>query len=193
MPENRKVFKGPDQDCGLSLPESFASYSPDTCLWRTSQGSLFEEWMPYLESWPRSGTMRNGSVYRQQLSAPRTSETGCGYWPTPSASRARSEGMIGQMRAKVDAGKISKEEAEAMIGGSLTPARMSYWPTPSSVGPNGGPTGLAGGAGNRKKLYDMLGEEEGKKLGCASLNPNWVEWLMGFPLGWTDLEDSETP
>jgi hypothetical protein len=24
------------------------------------------------------------------------------------------------------------------------------------------------------------------------LNPTWVEWLMGFPSGWTDLEDSET-
>ena len=24
------------------------------------------------------------------------------------------------------------------------------------------------------------------------LNPMWVEWLMGFPLGWTDLEDLET-
>ena len=27
----------------------------------------------------------------------------------------------------------------------------------------------------------------------GSLNPMWVEWLMGFPEGWTDLEDSETP
>jgi len=26
----------------------------------------------------------------------------------------------------------------------------------------------------------------------GQLNPMWVEWLMGFPLGWTDLEDSET-
>lgn len=25
------------------------------------------------------------------------------------------------------------------------------------------------------------------------LNPVFVEWLMGFPLGWTDLEHSETP
>lgn len=24
------------------------------------------------------------------------------------------------------------------------------------------------------------------------LNPTWVEWLMGFPLGWTDLGASET-
>ena len=27
----------------------------------------------------------------------------------------------------------------------------------------------------------------------GQLNPTWVEWLMGFPLGWTDLEPSETP
>jgi hypothetical protein len=27
----------------------------------------------------------------------------------------------------------------------------------------------------------------------GQLNPTWVEWLMGFPLGWTDLEDSATP
>jgi hypothetical protein len=25
------------------------------------------------------------------------------------------------------------------------------------------------------------------------LNPLFAEWLMGFPLGWTDLEPSETP
>ena len=29
--------------------------------------------------------------------------------------------------------------------------------------------------------------------GSGSLNPTWVEWLMGFPSGWTDLEPSETP
>lgn len=27
----------------------------------------------------------------------------------------------------------------------------------------------------------------------GQLNPTWVEWLMGFPLGWTALPDSETP
>tara|TARA_Y100000004_G_scaffold79472_1_gene89310 strand:+ start:1695 stop:1904 length:210 start_codon:yes stop_codon:yes gene_type:complete len=23
----------------------------------------------------------------------------------------------------------------------------------------------------------------------GSLNPQWVEWLMGYPEGWTELED----
>ena len=30
-------------------------------------------------------------------------------------------------------------------------------------------------------------------LGGGGLNPTWVEWLMGFPLGWTVLNPSETP
>jgi hypothetical protein len=27
----------------------------------------------------------------------------------------------------------------------------------------------------------------------GQLNPAWVEWLMGYPIGWTDLKDSEMP
>jgi hypothetical protein len=26
----------------------------------------------------------------------------------------------------------------------------------------------------------------------GALNPTWVEWLMGWPLGWTDLQPSAT-
>jgi hypothetical protein len=28
--------------------------------------------------------------------------------------------------------------------------------------------------------------------GSGKLNPQWVEWLMGYPVGWTDLKGSET-
>lgn len=31
-----------------------------------------------------------------------------------------------------------------------------------------------------------------KKFGDGVLNPDWVEWLMGYPTGWTALKDSET-
>jgi hypothetical protein len=33
----------------------------------------------------------------------------------------------------------------------------------------------------------------GTELGQLRLNPCWVEELMGFPIGWTDVEPSETP
>jgi hypothetical protein len=28
--------------------------------------------------------------------------------------------------------------------------------------------------------------------GGGQLNPDWVEWLMGWPIGWTDLKPLET-
>jgi hypothetical protein len=40
-------------------------------------------------------------------------------------------------------------------------------------------------------LTVVVGQVEGMTTGA--LNPPWVEWLMGFPLGWTALEPSATP
>ena len=40
------------------------------------------------------------------------------------------------------------------------------------------------------KLYEG---EQSTEARNGQLNPTWVEWLMGFPLGWTDLNASETP
>lgn len=53
-----------------------------------------------------------------------------------------------------------------------------WWPTPTT--PTGG--GNCGGSGATKKA---------KKLGVyipRSINPNHYEWLMGWPIGWTDSE-----
>ena len=36
-------------------------------------------------------------------------------------------------------------------------------------------------------------QSHGCNVVSGQLNPTWVEWLMGFPLGWTDLDVSETP
>lgn len=43
--------------------------------------------------------------------------------------------------------------------------------------------GTTGGGNCRDLRNDVIGQ----------LNPTWVEWLMGFPIGWTDLNASETP
>ncbi len=71
------------------------------------------------------------------------------------------------------------------------------WPTPTV--PNGGrsPKGgmsLTGMTPDGKKRQVDLAHSVRMRDGISGqLNPQWVEWLMGFPLGWTDLEDSETP
>jgi hypothetical protein len=43
-------------------------------------------------------------------------------------------------------------------------------------------------------MAKLRGEDSAAKrsrLG-GSLNPDWVEWLMGWPIGWTDLKPLET-
>ncbi|MFA5165395.1 MAG: hypothetical protein WC481_07520 [Candidatus Omnitrophota bacterium] len=36
----------------------------------------------------------------------------------------------------------------------------------------------------------VTGKPKAEETG-GQLNPTWVEWLMGYPLGWTDLNASE--
>jgi hypothetical protein len=64
---------------------------------------------------------------------------------------------------------------------------FGLWPTPTA---NEDAAGTPNG-----KMQAMLGNhpdvrgttpEEWQR---GSLNPQWVEWLMGYPSGWTDLKD----
>ena len=63
------------------------------------------------------------------------------------------------------------------------------WPTATARDYKGGrmPETLAkAGRNETNSLPDAVNAQMGK---TGSLNPQWVEWLMGYPEGWTDLED----
>ena len=176
---------------GLNIGALFGIYDPDLQLWKTLERSLFEDLPMFWDRLPKSGMMRNGRIYEQKTWVLRTKGKEYGLWPTPSASQARSEGMIKQMRAKVDAGELSRVEAEAMIAGSMEPARMNKWPTPAAsmwkgTGPQGSQSQQYDNRTSRLKGQDRLYENGA----TGQLNPQWVDWLMGYPAGWTDLKDS---
>jgi hypothetical protein len=43
-------------------------------------------------------------------------------------------------------------------------------------------------------MQKMLGNHpEVRNQGEGTLNPDWTEWLMGFPIGYTNLEELEEP
>ena len=81
------------------------------------------------------------------------------------------------------------------ISADCTRERESLsWPRPTTGAP------LCGGTHNFRQMVALrdagvVTEEERKNLTCGSggkSNPALMEWLMGFPIGWTDLNASET-
>ena len=102
-------------------------------------------------------------------------------WPTPTTQEVEHPDMD-----VTDTGRRMTKNGKDSHSIGLAD-QVHTWPTPAACSRegvvSGGHSGLAGGSGNRQKLYKMLGKEEGKKMGSQALNPDWVEWLMGFPIG----------
>jgi len=65
-----------------------------------------------------------------------------------------------------------------MLEQSTNATESGLWPTPTT--PSGG--GNVGGSGAYKNAI-----KNGTHI-PHSINPNLYEWLMGFPIGWTDLK-----
>jgi len=185
-------------DSSTKSPVLFAYWNPDTCCWRTSQRSLLGGWTPYSGRWPRSGMMRNGTAYRLPPLVPRISGTGCSLWRTPAASdgthggpNARDSSGAPHLSAQVmfpTPTDASKGGGSSRSGKRIneTPtlqgmARKGVWPTHQSRDWKSGST--KSDYGNSRPLSEAV---------SGQLNPTWIEWLMGFPLGWTDLDAWET-
>lgn len=89
-------------------------------------------------------------------------------WPTPTAADA--SGHAGEYKAT----------ATHHAGTNLATAVRKF-PTPTARDYKSG----------KGQTQEDRGRKNGQSLAEVSggqLNPQWVEWLMGFPLGWTDLE-----
>jgi hypothetical protein len=60
-------------------------------------------------------------------------------------------------------------------------AAVKLWPTPAARDWKNGKSNLHGM--NARPLNEVVTLAENG----GSLNPNWVEWLQGYPPGWTDI------
>lgn len=68
---------------------------------------------------------------------------------------------------------------------------FSLLPTPTASQGGGYNQSASPGARVRPSLEMMAKKSlwpDRKSIPPGQLNPKWVEWLMGFPLGWTDLD-----
>jgi hypothetical protein len=154
-------------DSGSTWRASFAKYDPSAeSLWRTRQCSLLGDSDEFSETWPRWGLMRDGECLELTTPELHTSEKESGFWPTVRASDGERGGR--------------GDLIQAIRGNANKHFKMHPTPTASNT-----------------KAHHMRGADKGKKREARSygergpLNPDWVEWLMGWPVKWTALEPLE--
>ena len=92
-------------------------------------------------------------------------------WPTPRACTA--------MAAENIHNRVNDKHPNLE-----TVVARTMWPTPKARDWKDGTS-----EGTKGRHSPDLGKVVGQSKTSGSLNPQWVEWLMGYPEGWTDLED----
>src|SRR5215471_8416224 len=164
---------------GLSLPELLARLDPDSLSWKTSQTCLTGGLEEYSETWPRSGLMLNGTAYQLAPLVRLTAETESGLGPTPAARDWKDTAGMAMTATNKDGSESNRTDqlARAVYARQLMP-------TPTVHG-NTNRKGIS------KKAGDGLATFVARQT-PGMLSPLWVEWLMGFPIGWTELERWET-
>lgn len=133
---------------------------------------------------PEDAEIRGGATptaYRNGKKMQVGLEQAVKWWPTPcardhfpahkpeyiEAKRAQGHGMSNLNDAVVHPHMFATPTARDCKSGSFSPEAKA------------------------KRDEHSRGKPLSEQLG-GSLNPTWVEWLMGWPLGWTDLKPLET-
>lgn len=194
--EHARVF-------GPRCSGSLASFDPATSSWRTCQLSLFEDSMSSSLTWPRSGSMRSGTVYEHATSVPRTSANDSGLWPTPVA---RDDGKTPEahmaMKQRMKGGPRNTITSLTVM---VKAVERQMWPTPRATDADRGGRGdlIQAVRGNSNPHFRRWPtptasrrsglQSHGRNAILGPLNPTWLEWLMGFPMDWTAVAPLETP
>jgi hypothetical protein len=163
-----------EAECGEKWHASFARYSPDLSLWKTPQCSLLGDSEEFLETWPQWGLMRNGECWEQRTLEQTIRGTGYGLSPD-NVNAFHTPNTTG-----LDGGSNSRKALRA---------RMEMLPTPKVQDSRHAKMRHLNESDDHWK--SNLEEVVSAQVNGGSLNPTWVEWLMGWPLGWTDLKPLE--
>lgn len=178
--------------CDLQLSHISAQYDPNCVSWKTFQLLLFQDTLEsFSETWPKQGIIQDGKFYQQPNWKHRIKEISSRFWPTPNKWDA-NRGPLSRELLEKGENQITLVTA---VKDSTRTNPVKYWPTPVACdykerGPNSKQKGLP----EKVRMCETIVASNSKgsmNRKRPQLNPDWVEWLMGWPIGWTDLKPLE--
>jgi hypothetical protein len=182
-----------DQECGEKCHGLLARFDPDSHLWRTVQCSLLEDLNESLQTLPQWGMTVGGGLYLRQTLVRPIEEKESGYWLTPNCMDSLPPRSPEALKRQYENNRQGRTTHSTLREQVVYPPPNQMWPTPSTRDHKGGYIG--GRIRNGKVSWDTLDvavqHTDNQSKDGGQLNPTWVEWLMGWPLGWTDLKPLE--
>lgn len=166
---------------GLKCSALSKSSSPLGSLERMLLGSSIWNSTRCWLTWKPQATKQGRLLFRLVPSTPRTAATDARLWATPTARDSKGANSLEHLAT----GNHVNQLANAVKLIPTPTARCGQ--TPCIHG--------EGGSANYQRLKEMedagiISAEERRSMAAGNggqLNPDWVEWLMGFPIGWTSL------
>ena len=180
--EARKMTVTSGRKCAELLRKS----DPLGCLVKMCLGSSIWRSMTFYLTWKISVTPRGRLLFQLAESMPRieevgslsSQETGIERW---KKNITGSDGQPKVWKTVVAVDAANREFYHNSRGEPNLSAMVKIWPTPRASSGTG-----AGKAPNSQGGVNLQTEVGGL------LSPMWVEWLMGYPIGWTELSALET-
>jgi len=150
----------------LDLLDAFSKMSRDTSRLDCPRS---------LAIWKKMVINQRGEYLARLKSAHHTRESESSSWLTPMVQDSKHSGT--------NPGPNGKRKLLA---------NQVNWPTPAARDYKGAVLPETLSAKNRNPMTNTLPDAVQHKSGRGQLNPEWVEWLMGLPTGWTGLGSWET-
>lgn len=174
------IVKGtlPDPAFGESMPGLFASLNQDGLWLKTWQGycqSLLpdfgeEDSELFCETWPKWGIVLDGHAMELPMLERRIKDKECSLWPTVTTDTS------------------DRKKKYSQGGTPLTLAVKKNWPTPRGNKIGGSTSDGYGLSLNEAVNGGRRNNWPTPKAHKGQLNADWVELLMGLPIGWTDID-----
>lgn len=137
-------------------------------------------------TWRPSATPAARLLFRLVPSMPRTGATGFGLLPTPAACEEQlaSRAKVAAETFVTSSGTVRARRPD----GRSSNLGLSGWallPTPTTSMHKGSSPATLTRKSGRSRVRDRLDHTMQAAVGSSSLNPRFVEQMMGFPLDWT--------